>query len=283
MMTETIDTLGHQKKVNYALRRDMTKDEFIAEVTAGLLPPPAYFPMNVKMNKEGYESIDAIMRHGLKALDPVAFELEAETNEALVLDVRSKDDFRKGFIPRSIFIGLDDDFAPWVGALIKDVYTPILLVAPEGREEEAITRLARVGFDNTLGYLAGGLEAWQSSGKEIDVLDSISADAFSRKVMDSSDDLYIFDVRKASEYQEEHLRDAANTPLDFINDHLAEFPTNKTFYVHCKGGYRSAISSSILKSRGYHNVIDIMGGFDAMKGTALGQSKYLLSSANANS
>ncbi|NND34402.1 MAG: MBL fold metallo-hydrolase [Saprospiraceae bacterium] len=265
MMTETIDTLGHQKKVNYALRADMTRDEFIKEVTEGLLPPPAYFPMNVKMNKEGYESIDTIISQGKRALDPVAFELEAETHEALILDVRDKDDFRKGFIPRSIFIGLDDDFAPWVGALIKDVYTPILLVTPEGREEEAVTRLARVGFDNTLGYLKGGIAAWEAAGKEIDRVDSMSAEALAEKILRSGKDLLIYDVRRASEYNEDHLKIAANTPLDFLNDHLAEFPKKTPFFLHCKGGYRSMIASSILKSRGYHNLIDVMGGFEAIK------------------
>ena len=269
MMVETVDTLGHQKKVNYALREDMTRAEFIEEVTAGLLAPPAYFPMNVKMNKEGYQNIDTIISQGKRALDPQAFELEAESNEALILDVRSKDDFREGFIPRSIFIGLDDDFAPWVGALIKDVYTPILLVVPEGREEEAVTRLARVGFDNTLGYLKGGIKAWEAAGKEIDSVDSIAAEILVEKLNTENIEPIIFDVRRASEFDEGHLKMAANTPLDYLNEHLAAFPQKEVFYLHCKGGYRSMIASSILKSRGYHNLVDVIGGFEAIKESSI--------------
>lgn len=275
MMKETVDTLGNQKKMNYALRADMTKEEFIKEVTDGLLPPPAYFPLNVKMNKEGYESIDKVLNQGMRALDPDAFELEVEQHDALVLDVRHQDEFRKGFVPRSIFIGLDGDFAPWVGALVKDTLTPILLVVPEGREEEAVTRLARVGFDNTLGYLKGGVEAWRKAGKEVDAVDGITAEELAGKAKAEGALPPVFDVRKVSEYLSEHVIDAVNTPLSNLNDHLAEFPKDDDFYVHCASGYRSMISSSMLKARGYHNVIDIKGGFEALQKAEVPVSEYV--------
>ncbi len=262
MMKETVDTLGNQKKMNYALRADMTRDEFIEEVTDGLLPPPQYFPLNVKMNKEGYEDIDKVLKRGTQALDPNAFEVAANETGAIVLDVRHQDDFAKAHVPRSIFIGLDGSFAPWVGALIADVEQPILLITPEGREEETVTRLSRVGFDNTLGFLQGGVEAWKQSGKEIDTVDSVNAEEFKQMVEKK---VPVFDVRKESEYQAEHVVDANLTPLDYINDHLAEFPDNEKFYIHCAGGYRSMIASSILKSRGIHNLVDVAGGFAQIK------------------
>ncbi len=274
MMKETVDTLGNQKKVNYALRSDMTREEFIREVTSGLLPPPAYFPLNVKMNKEGYRPIDQVLSQGTRALSPDAFELEAEHQDALLLDVRPVDEFRKGFVPRSIFIGLDGDFAPWVGAMIKDTMTPILLIVSEGREEEAVTRLARVGFDNTLGYLKGGIEAWRAAGKELDTVDSVDATGLTH-ILSKEPEIPVFDVRKASEYLSEHMLDARNTPLMSINDHLAEFPKEETFYVHCAGGYRSMIAASVLKSRGYHNLVDIKGGFTAIKETSIKVSDYV--------
>ncbi len=265
MMTETVDTLGNQKNMNYALRSDMTKEEFIKEVTDGLLPPPAYFPLNVKMNKEGYDSIDNVLDLGMRALDPVAFELEAEATEALVLDVRDQLEFAQAHIPRSINIGLDGSFAPWVGALVADVSTPILLVVDEDRVEEAVTRLARVGFDKTLGYLKGGISKWQKAGKEIDRVESVDIDEFTKRFKEANARLKIFDVRKKSEYLSEHIIGAENTPLDFLNDHLAEFPQDETFYLHCEGGYRSMIAASILKSRGYHNIVDVDGGFKHIK------------------
>lgn len=263
MMKETVDSLGNQKQMNYALRADMTRDEFIAEVTDGLMPPPNYFPMNVKMNKEGYEDIDVILERGTQALSVEAFEAAAEETGAIVLDVRNEKEFVKGFIPKSIFIGIDGGFAPWVGALIADVKQPILLVAPEGREEEVVTRLSRVGFDNTLGYLKGGFAAWEASGKQVDSIKSISAETF-KKDLESSE-IPVFDVRKPGEYSGQHLEAAYSTPLDFLNDHLAQFPSDKDFYVHCAGGYRSIIAASILKSRGIHNLIDVSGGFDAIQ------------------
>nr|WP_299338960.1 MBL fold metallo-hydrolase [Allomuricauda sp.] len=262
MMKETVDTLGNQKKMNYALRADMTRDEFITEVTDGLLPPPQYFPLNVKMNKEGYDDIDEVIERGTVALSPDAFETAANETGAVVLDVRHQDDFAKAHVPRSIFIGLNGSFAPWVGALIADVKQPILLIAPQGKEEEAITRLSRVGFDGTIGYLNGGIEAWRASGKETDKVESMQADAFKIKV---AEEVPVFDVRKETEFSAEHIENAHLTPLDYLNDHLAEFPEKETFYVHCAGGYRSMIAASILKSRGIHNLVDITGGFAAIK------------------
>ena len=263
MMKETVDTLGNQKKMNYALRADMTKDEFIKEVTDGLLPPPQYFPLNVKMNKEGYADLDEIIAQGTHALSAEAFEVAANETGAVVLDVRHQNDFTKGHIPRSIFIGLDGGFAPWVGALIADVKQPILLVTPEGREEEAVTRLSRVGFDNTLGYLKGGFEAWQAAKKEVDTITSVEATELKDLLKNKS--VSVFDVRKETEYSSEHIPTAQNTPLSFLNNHLAEFPAKETFFVHCAGGYRSMIAISILKSRGIHNLVDVAGGFKAIK------------------
>lgn len=263
MMKETVDTLGNQKKMNYALRIDMTKDEFIKEVTDGLLPPPHYFPLNVKMNKEGYDDIDTVLKRGNQALSPDAFEAAANETGAIILDVRHESEFVKGHIPRSIFIGIDGGFAPWVGALIADTQHPILLVTPPNRIEEVITRLSRVGFDNTLGYLDGGFETWKNSGKETDTLESISAETF--KEIYNNHQVPVFDVRKEGEYNAGHLPEVHFTPLDFLNDYLHEFPAEETFYVHCAGGYRSVIAASILKSRGIHNIVDIAGGFGAIK------------------
>lgn len=273
MMKETVDSLGNQKQMNYALRADMTKEEFIAEVIDGLLPPPQYFPANVKLNKEGYDDIEEVLSRGTQALSPDAFEIAANETGAVVLDVRHQDDFANGHIPRSIFIGLDGSFAPWVGALIADVKQPILLVTDEGREEEAVTRLSRVGFDNTLGYLKGGFEAWKKAAKEYDVVSSVTATQFKNDLEEEK--LPVFDVRKESEYLSEHVIDANNTPLDFLNNHLAEFPEDKPFFVHCAGGYRSMIASSILKSRGIHNLIDVKGGFKAIKEAGVPATDYV--------
>ncbi len=263
MMKETVDTLGNQKNMNYALRADMTKEEFISEVIDGLLPPPQYFPLNVKMNKEGYEDFDVVLERGSRALTPAAFEAAANETGAVVLDVRHQNDFAKGHVPRSIFIGLNGDFAPWVGALIADVKQPILLITEPGKEEEAITRLSRVGFDNTLGFLEGGFDAWKNDGMEYDTVHSITADSFKNEL--ATDKKPVFDVRKETEHLSEHVLDAHNTPLDFLNNHLAAFPDEQPFYVHCAGGYRSMIAASILKSRGIHNLIDVQGGFKAIK------------------
>jgi hydroxyacylglutathione hydrolase len=270
---ETVDLLGNQKQTNYALRANMTKEEFIKEVTEGLLPPPQYFPVNVKLNKEGYDDFEDVLKRSAKALSPEAFEIAANETEAIVLDVRNENDFAKGHIPRSIFIGLDGGFAPWVGALIADVKKPILLVTPVGREEETITRLSRVGFDQTLGYLEGGFDAWKQASKEYDTVSSIPATTL--KEAKESGDVFIFDVRKEGEFLSEHAVGAKNTPLDYMNNHLAEFPDTETFYVHCAGGYRSMIAASILKSRGIHNLINVQGGFKALKEVNVAVSAYV--------
>ena len=263
MMKETVDTLGNQKLVNYALRADMTKEEFVKEVTDGLLPPPKYFPLNVKMNKEGYEDIADVIDRGTTVLSPKAFEAVANDTGALVLDVRHQKDFIQGHIPRSIFIGLNGDFAPWVGALIADVKQTILLVAPEGMEQETITRLSRVGFDGTIGFLEGNFEAWKKAGMDYDTISLISAEE-ARDAM-SAEKIAVFDVRRDGEYSSEHVIDAKHAPLSSLNEYLIEFPKEDNFYVHCAGGYRSVIAASILKSRGIHNLIDISGGFGALK------------------
>ena len=270
---ETVGTLGEQKKTNYALRADMTKEEFIKEVTDGLLPPPQYFPLNVKMNKEGYEDIQTVLESGTKPLSAEAFEVVANETAAIILDVRHQDDFAKGHIPQSIFIGIDGGFAPWVGAMVGNVAQPILLVTSEGREEETVTRLARVGFDNTLGFLKGGIEAWKNADKQVDVVEGIDADELKNII--EKNKIEIFDVRKPGEYLSEHITEAHNTPLDFINDHMSEFPSNKPFYIHCAGGYRSMIAASILKSRGIHNLIDIKGGFGKIKESEIEVSDYV--------
>jgi glyoxylase-like metal-dependent hydrolase (beta-lactamase superfamily II)/rhodanese-related sulfurtransferase len=262
MMKETFDTLGNQKLVNYALRANMTKSEFIDEVTEGLLPPPAYFPLNVKMNREGYEHIDTILDRGTQKLTPDAFEQLANSSGALVLDVRNQADFMQGHIPGSIFIGLDGGFAPWVGALVANVLQPILLITPPGKEAEAVTRLSRVGFDNTLGYLNGGISAWTDAGKESDSMKSVPAETLKSEL---EHDARVFDVRNTTEYGNSRISTAVNTPLSSLNDYLSSYPKEEPFYVYCAGGYRSVIAASILKSRGVHNVIDVAGGFTAIK------------------
>jgi rhodanese-related sulfurtransferase len=266
MSKETSDTLGHQKEVNYALRANMTKQEFIKEVTDGLLPPPAYFPLNVKMNKEGYDAIEEVIKRGTQALSPEAFEAAANETSALILDVRNPQEFAKGFVPNSINIGIDGSFAPWVGTLITDIKQEILLVTPEGREEEVVTRLARVGYDHALGYLKGGFTSWKNSGKEVDTIESISADELA-KILEKNNEASVLDVRKNSEFYAEHVPNAENLPLDFINNNMAQLDKNKTYYVHCAGGYRSMVFTSILRARGYENLIDVAGGFTAIKNT----------------
>ena len=270
---ETVGTLGEQKKTNYALRADITKEDFIKEVTDGLLPPPQYFPLNVKMNKEGYEDIQTVLESGTKPLSPEAFEVAANETGAIILDVRHQDDFAKGHIPQSIFIGIDGGFAPWVGAMVGNVAQPILLVTPEGREEETVTRLARVGFDNTLGFLKGGIEAWKNTDKQVDFVEGIDADGLKELIEKS--EIEIFDVRKPGEYLSEHITEAHSTPLDFINDHMSEFPSNNPFYIHCAGGYRSMIAASVIKSRGIHNLIDVKGGFGKIKESGIKVSDYV--------
>jgi glyoxylase-like metal-dependent hydrolase (beta-lactamase superfamily II)/rhodanese-related sulfurtransferase len=272
MMKETIDTLGNQKKVNYALRADMTRPEFIHEVTEGLTAPPAYFPENVKMNKEGYESIDTVLKKGLQALSVEEFELIANETGALVLDTRDPSLFAKGFIPNSINIGIDGSFAPWVGALIPGVAQPLLLVTDEKREEEVVTRLARVGFDNTIGFLKGGFKSWVQANKDINTIESIDANEFSDRFKNTKP--LVIDVRKPGEYQAEHIENAINVPLDYLNMHLAEIPKEGEVYLHCAGGYRSMIAASILKARGWDNIIDVSGGFKAISATSVPRTAY---------
>ena len=264
---ETVGTLGEQKKTNYALRADMTKKEFISEVTDGLLPPPKYFPLNVKMNKDGYKDIDKVLKTGTTALDPDSFEKLANQNRVIILDVRHQDDFAKEHIPQSIFIGLDGGFAPWAGTMIGDITLPILLITPNGREEETVTRLARVGFDNTLGYLKGGLKAWKKDKRVTDSINCIGAEKFFE--LDKNGGLDIFDLRKQGEYASEHIPFSQNIPLDVINQNMNLLPKVSPFYIHCAGGYRSMIAASILKSRGIHNFIDVKGGLGAIKKTGI--------------
>lgn len=265
MSKETSDTLGNQKKTNYALQ-EMTKEQFIKEVTTGLTPPPAYFPQNVMMNIQGYDSIDNVLDRGMHPLTPLEFEVIANETSALVLDTRDPDVFAKGFIPNSINIGIDGSFAVWVGTLIPDVKQEIIVVTEKGKEEEVVTRLARVGYDYTLGFLQGGFEAWKAEGNEWDEMPQVSADQLAEMLLENPE-LQVLDVRKKSEYESEHVLGVKNLPLDYINNHMAEVDKTKTYYVHCAGGYRSMIFNSVLRARGYENLVDVSGGFDAIKAT----------------
>lgn len=272
---ETVGVLGEQKQTNYALRSDITKEEFVKEVLDGIPPPPQYFAKNAMLNKSGYDSFENVLKKGNISLDVDEFEAIANQEGALVLDVRHQDDFVKEHIPNSIFIGIDGAFAPWVGALIPDLKQPILLVTPQGKEKETITRLSRVGYDNTLGYLKGGFASWKASGKDIDVLDSISPEDFVHKT--NIQDLNILDVRKSGEHQSMNLnlKGVKNFPLDFINDNLHIIDKSKTYYIHCAGGYRSIIAASILKARGFYNLVNIEGGFDELKKTGVQMSDFV--------
>lgn len=264
MSKETVSTIGAQKATNYALRADMTKAEFVHEVTDGLLAPPKYFPENVRLNKDGYESFEVIMKRSAQALSPRAFEEAVNATGALMLDVRNESEFHKGFIPNSIFIGLDGQFAPWVGALVADVNLPLVLVVEPGNEEEAITRLSRVGFDHVVGYLDGGFEAWKKSGMEVDDFESITADELAENLKKYGPD-NVLDVRKPSEFAAEHIKDVESVPLDFINEYMNDLDRRKKYFVYCAGGYRSLIAASILKSRGFENIVDVKGGFNAIQ------------------
>ena len=270
---ETVGVLGEQKKSNYALRKDMTKSEFVKEVLDGIAPPPQYFAKNAMMNKMGYSSFEEVLQKGDTPLSPEDFEALANHESALVLDVRPQADFIKGHIPNSIFIGLNGQFAPWVGTLITDIKQPIVLVVPEGKEAEAVTRLSRVGYDNTLGYLEGGKEAWQKAGKDIETLESISADEFAKRVKQGT--INILDVRKDGEYNSTHLEDAQHFALDYINDNMNKVSKDKTYHIHCAGGYRSVIAASILKARGFDKLVDIAGGFSAIKKTDLPTTDFV--------
>lgn len=274
MSEETFDTLGHQKEVNYALRADMTKEEFIDEVLTGLVQPPQYFPKNVMMNKGINASYADILATGVVAHNPDEFEALVKEHRAVVLDTRHEQIFKDAFLPGSYNFNIDDNFAPWVGTLIENIDSPILIVADEGREEEVVTRLARVGYDNTIGYLKGGVEAWAESGRPIDSIVSISPEELKMKMIGK---INIVDVRKTSEYYSERLDTnmVENKPLDLINTNLVEYDKNKEYYIHCEGGYRSMIASSILKANGVENVIDVNGGFNAMKEAGLKMTEYV--------
>lgn len=263
MSKETSDTLGNQKKTNYALQ-EMTKEEFIKEVTTGLTPPPAYFPQNVMMNIEGYDSIDEVLERGVRPLSPAAFEAAANETGAVLLDTRDAQTFAKGFIPNSINIGIEGSFAVWVGAMIPDLKQEILVIADEGKEEEVITRLARVGYDYAIGFLDGGFESWKKDGREVDTITSLAPEEVAA-IEAKEGHVNILDVRKNSEYMSEHVLDAENAPLDYINESMLQVNKDKTYYVHCAGGYRSMVFISILKARGFENLIDVKGGFKAIK------------------
>ncbi|MDO8368222.1 MAG: MBL fold metallo-hydrolase [Saprospiraceae bacterium] len=264
MSKETTDTLGHQKQVNYALNPNLTKEQFIKEILTGLTAPPGYFPQNVLMNIKGYESFDEVMKRGTQALSPRAFDAAANETEALVLDTRDAQKFSEGFIPNAINIGIDGNFAPWVGALIPDVKQQILLVTDPGREEEVITRLARVGYDYCIGYLDGGFDAWKNAGMEVDKIERVTAEQLA-EILAKNPKAPVIDVRKQSEYGSEHILDVENAPLDSINESMLSIPKDQPVYIHCAGGYRSMIFASILRARGFDNLVDVIGGFKAIK------------------
>ncbi len=265
MSKETFDTLGHQKEVNYALRPKMTEEEFVTELLDGLTPPPGYFPQNVLLNIQGYNAFDEVKNKGTQALDVTAFELIANETVALILDTREANTFVEGFIPNSINIGIDGNFAVWAGTLIPDVKQPLLLICEKGREEEVVTRLARVGYDNPLGYLEGGFETWKNANKEIDIIETISPEVLAQKI--KNEEVELVDVRKASEFKSERVKQASNAPLDYINESMLLIDKEKPTYIHCAGGYRSVVFISILQARGYRNLINVTDGFGAMKRT----------------
>lgn len=276
MSKETVSTIGNQKQFNYALRADMTEAEFIKEVTDGLLPPPMYFGANVTMNKTGYDSFEKVFNNGMKALSVAEFEAAAEETGALILDTRDNTIFWKGFIPQSINIGINGDFASWVGALIGDVKQNILLITELGKEDETVTRLTRVGFDNLAGHLSGGFDAWKNAGKETDNLNRISAIQFANEV--KIGESKVIDVRKESEYAAEHVEEAYSRPLADINNWIKEINPSEHFYLHCAGGYRSMIAASILQSRGYRNFSEIEGGFKAIAETSIPKTDFVCQS-----
>ena len=276
MSKETVSTIGEQKATNYALRADMTEAEFVQEVTEGLLPPPAYFGMNVAMNKKGYDSFEHVLNLGMRALSVQEFETAAEKTGALLLDTRKNGEFAKGFIPQSISIGIDGDFAPWVGALVADVKQPILIISEVGQEEETATRLSRVGFDNLIGHLEGGYEAWAKAAKEIDTVNRITAEQFAKEVKIGQSK--VIDIRKESEYSAEHIQESYSKPLATINEWIKDINPKEHFYLHCAGGYRSMIAASILEARGFRNFTEIEGGFNAIAKTNLPTTDFVCQS-----
>ena len=271
MSKETTDTLGNQKKTNYALRATMTKEEFSKELLNGLGLPPAYFPQNVMMNSKGYDSLDSVIKKSNIGLSPREFEAIANQSDVVMLDVRHEDDYVKAHISNSIFIGIQGNFAPWVGSLLRDVNQKLALIIPEGKEEETITRLSRVGFDHVLGYLKGGIDAWEKSGLETTSIQSVSPEEFASQFNPES---IVIDARKPNEYEAEHVNNAINIPLDTLNENFQAVPKATTFFLHCAGGYRSVIMASILKSRGIHNFINIEKGFNGIKQTNTSCSQF---------
>jgi hydroxyacylglutathione hydrolase len=276
MSKETVSTIGEQKATNYALRANMTEAEFIAEVTDGLLPPPAYFGMNVAMNKKGIESFSNVLNNGMRALSVTEFQVAAEETNALILDTRNSGDFSKGYIPQSISIGISGDFAPWVGSLIADVTQPIILVTEIGKEEETVTRLARVGFDNLIGHLQGGFESWKNAGLEIDTVHRINAEQFANEV--KIGESKVLDIRRDSEYEAEHIEDAYSRPLASINNWIKDINPEEHFFMHCAGGYRSMIAASILQARGYRNFTEIEGGYNSILKTNIPKTDFVCQS-----
>jgi glyoxylase-like metal-dependent hydrolase (beta-lactamase superfamily II) len=276
MSKETVGTIGDQKATNYALRANMTEAEFVTEVTDGLLPPPAYFGMNVAMNKSGIESFETVFNQGMKAINATEFEVVAEETGALILDTRSNGDFAKGYVPQSINIGINGDFAPWVGALIGDVKQPILLVTDLGMEEETVTRLTRVGFDNLIGHLKYGFQAWKEAGYEVDTVNRITAEQFANEVKIAENK--VIDVRKESEYEAEHVEDAYSRPLAAINEWVKDINPEEHFFMHCAGGYRSMMAASILQARGYRNFSEVEGGFNAISKTNVPKTDFVCQS-----
>ena len=268
LSTDTWGYLGDQKKTNYALREDMTREEFVQEVTTGLTPPPQYFALNAQMNKSGYDSFDTVLEKGKVSLTPERFKERVENQNALMLDTRSAAEFAQAHIPNSIFIGIDGSFAPWVGALITDINQPIVLIAPEGREEEVVTRLSRVGYDNTLGYLTGGIEAWQGAGYETDTVVSVTAEELTL-IEKMGLDGVVLDVRKPTEYLTQHVVGADNFPLDYINRNMDRLDRQQKYYLHCRSGYRSMVAASILKARGFHQLADVHQGWKAIEKSEL--------------
>jgi rhodanese-related sulfurtransferase len=275
MMKETVDSLGNQKKMNYALNQP-NKEAFIAAVTDGLLAPPAYFGFNVAMNKGGYDSFDEVKLRAMNPLSPEAFELVADSTGAMILDTRPAGEFYKGFVPNSINIGIKGDFAPWVGALIGDVKQELLLVTEPGMEEEVITRLSRVGFDHVVGYLSGGFSAWKEADKETDRVNRISTEEFASQF--DAEKSVVVDVRKETEYAAEHVSDAYSKPLAYINEWTKDINPDEHFFMHCQGGYRSMIAASILQARGYRNFTEVDGGFAAISKTAIPTTDFICQS-----
>jgi len=263
MSSETFDTLGNQKKNNYALRQDMTEQEFIEEVLEGIAPPPGYFALNAMLNKSGYDPIQEVMKKGLTPLSVKAFKGLSLEQDIITIDTRHQDDFNQGFIPRSLFFGLNGTFAPWVGSVLKDVTTKIIFVADPGKEEEVVRRLARVGFDNVLGYLEGGITKWKESGNKLSVIESIDDMALLKEMRSS--DINLIDVRKPSEYEASRVKEVENYPLDFISQNISELDTSKKYYIHCRSGYRSVIYASLMKKMGFPAPVNIAGGFNGIK------------------